>query len=194
MSDLQPHIYPHDRILDVLILRFIPRSVHPNHVTALRFILTPVVLFFIITERYGIGIPLFLFTAATDAIDGALARTRNQITRRGIMLDPLADKLLIGSVLVVLAFRYVNIYVASAVVAMEVLIIVSALIYRWYRHRRGVPPANWWGKTKMILQVIAVFLVLLGLLIEYPFLIEVASFVFGGAVVFALMSLFTRSI
>lgn len=194
MSEIQPHVYPHDKILDFLILRFIPHTVHPNHVTWLRILLTPAVLYFIITEQYDIGIPFFLFTAATDAIDGALARTRNQITRRGIMLDPLADKLLIGSVLVVLAFRYVNIYVASAVVGVEVLIVLSAVVYRWYRHRRGIPPANWWGKTKMILQVIAVFLVLLGLLIEYPFLIEVASFVFGGAVVFALMSLFTRSI
>ena len=194
MNDLHPHIYPHDKVLNVLILRFIPHTVHPNHVTWLRILLTPVVLFFIITERYGIGIPLFLFTAFTDAIDGALARTRNQITRRGIMLDPLADKLLIGSVLVVLAFRYVNIYVAVAVIAAELLIIISAIAYRWHRRRRGIPPANWWGKTKMLLQVFAVFLVLLGLLIEFPFLIEVASFVFGGAVVFALMSLFTRSI
>ena len=193
MHDMH-HIYPHDKILDVLILRFIPYSVHPNHVTVLRILLTPVVLFFIITERYAPGIPLFLIAAATDAIDGALARTRNQITPRGIMLDPSADKLLIGSVLVVLAFRHVNVYVARAVVFVEVLIILSALVYRHYRRRRGIPPANWWGKTKMILQVIAVFLVLLGLLIEFPFLIEVASFVFGGAIVFALMSLFTRSI
>lgn len=193
MNDMH-HIYPHDKILDVIILRFIPRSVHPNQVTWLRILLTPVVLFFIITERYGIGIPLFLFTAATDAIDGALARTRNQITQRGIILDPLADKLLIGSVLMVLAFRYVNIYVAIAVVAAEIMIVISALVYRHYRRRRGIPPANWWGKTKMMLQVLAVFLVLLGLLIEFPMLIQIASFIFGGAVVFALMSLFTRSI
>lgn len=193
MSDTQPHIYPHDKILNVLILRFIPHTVHPNHVTALRFLLTPVVLYFIITEQYGIGIPFFLFTAATDAIDGALARTRNQITQRGIVLDPLADKFLIGSVVVVLAFRYVNIYVAVAVIAMELLIIISALAYHRYRRRRNIPPANWWGKTKMFLQVIAVFLVLLGLLIKFPLLIQIASFVFGGAVVFALMSLFTRS-
>lgn len=193
MNDMH-HIYPHDKILDVLILRFIPRSVHPNHVTVLRILLTPAVLFLIITERYGIGIPLFLFTAATDAIDGALARTRNQITPRGIMLDPLADKLLIGSVLVVLAFRHVNIYVAVAVVAAEIMIVISALVYRYYRRRCGIPPANWWGKTKMMLQVLAVFMVLLGLLIEFPMLIKIASFIFGGAVVFAFMSLFTRSI
>lgn len=192
MHDMH-HIYPHDKILDVLILRFIPYRVHPNHVTVLRILLTPVVLFFIITERYDIGIPLFLFTAATDAIDGALARTRNQITQRGIILDPLADKLLIGSVLTVLAFRYVNIYVAVAVVAVEIMIIISALVYRSYSRRRNIPPANWWGKTKMMLQVLAVFLVLLGLLIEFPMLIQIASFIFGGAVVFALMSLFTRS-
>lgn len=193
MSEIQPHIYPHDKILNVLILRFIPQTVHPNHVTVLRILLTPVVLYFIITEQYGIGIPLFLFTAATDAIDGALARTRNQITQRGIVLDPLADKLLIGSVVVVLAFRYVNIYVAVAVIAAELLIIISALVYRRYRRRRNIPPANWWGKTKMLLQVVAVFLVLLGLSIKFPLLIQIASFVFGGAVVFALMSLFTRS-
>ena len=187
---MNPALYPHDKILDFLILRFIPRSVHPNHVTILRMLLTPVVFFFIVIEDYKVGIPLFLFTAATDAIDGALARTRNQITRWGIRYDPLADKLLIGSLLVLLAFRHVNAYVAAVVIAIEVLIIVVAIIYRRFRPT----PANMWGKIKMILQVVAVFLVLLGLLIEFPFLIEVASFVFGGAIVFALMSLFTRSI
>src|SRR3989344_1372809 len=110
---MNPALYPHDKILDFLILRFIPRSVHPNHITILRMMLTPVVFFFIVIEDYKIGIPLFLFAAFTDAVDGALARTRNQITRWGIRFDPLADKLLIGSLLVLLAFRSANAYVAG---------------------------------------------------------------------------------
>ena len=189
-----PHVYPHDRILDVLILRFIPRSVHPNHVTIARIFLTPFVLFFILDERYGIGVPLFLFTAFTDAVDGALARTRNQVTQWGKVFDPIADKLLIGSVLIVLAMRYINFYVAMAVLGVEVMIITAALVFHRFDKYGRIRGANLWGKIKMILQVMAVFLALLGLLIDFPLLIQGASFVFGGAIVFALMSLFSRGI
>ena len=190
MTSPTPQIFPHDKILDFFILRFIPHRVQPNHVTILRMILTPVVFYFILKEQYGVGVPLFLFTAFTDAIDGAMARTRNRITEWGTMMDPLADKFLIGSVLILLAVRYVQTYIVAAVIVIELLFIGGAIAGHVHGHKAR--PANLWGKIKMLLQVVAVFLILLGLVYDYPAMIQLASFVFGGAIMFALMSLFSH--
>lgn len=188
----KPTLFTHDKIFNALIVRFIPQRVQPNHVTMLRLLLTPIVFFLILKERYALGVPLFLFAAFTDIVDGTMARVRNKITQWGIMMDPLADKFLIGSILVLLAVQYVHPYLVFAVIGIEVAFIISAAIHKF---RGGeAKMANLWGKIKMLLQVVAVFLILLGLLIDYPGLIHAASFVFGGGLVFAVMSLFTHGV
>ncbi len=88
--------YPQDIFLKKTILRLIPKTIKPNHITLLRFFLTPIVIGAIIKEKNILALFLFLITAFTDAIDGAMARTRNQITQWGKIYDPLADKFLIG--------------------------------------------------------------------------------------------------
>ncbi len=188
----KPQIFTHDKIFNALIVRFIPRRVQPNHVTILRMVLTPIIFFLILKERYDIGVPLFLFAALTDVIDGTMARVRNKITQWGIMMDPLADKFLIGSILILLAVQYVHPLLVYAVIGIEVAFIISAAIHKYRGGQAKM--ANLWGKIKMLLQVVAVFLILLGLLIDYPSLIHTASFVFGGALVFAIMSLFSHGV
>lgn len=91
-----PMVHPHDRFFSWTILRFFPRFVTPNIVTTVRFIGTPFVFLLIQYNYFKAGIIAFLALAFTDALDGSLARTRNQITRFGMMFDPLADKLLVG--------------------------------------------------------------------------------------------------
>jgi len=78
------------------------------------------------------------------------------------------------------------------IVFIELLFIAMSVVYRLRGNK--VKQANRWGKIKMILQCTAVGLVLLGLLIDYPVLISGASFVFGGAIVFAVMSLFSHGV
>src|SRR5690242_2692989 len=95
-------LHPGDRLFAATLGRLTPRWVRPNHLTLLRLLLVPFVLYFLAHERYAIGVPLFLFAALTDWFDGALARTRKQITEWGITHDPFVDKLLIGSVLFVI--------------------------------------------------------------------------------------------
>ena len=65
------------------ILRAFPRRVTPNQVTMFRFIATPIVLYLLVVGYYGWGLAAFLIAACSDAIDGALARTRNQVTDWG---------------------------------------------------------------------------------------------------------------
>ena len=154
-------IYPQDKVLSWTILLLIPKFIKPNHFTILRYLLAPVVLYFVINANYRIGIPLFAFTAFTDMLDGSLARTRKQITVWGIIHDPIADKLLIGSLLAVLVVQHVNPIIAFMVIGMEILFITGGVMLK----RRGViQMANWWGKTKMLFQVLGVGLLLVWLM------------------------------
>ena len=73
-------VHPHDNFIDRFFLRFLSERVTPNKITAWRVILTPVVFGLILREQYLVGTIVFLGVAFTDALDGSLARTRNQIT------------------------------------------------------------------------------------------------------------------
>ena len=185
-------VHPHDHLLSRTVLRFIPRSFTPNIITAIRILLTPIVFYFVLYGHYKIGIILFLVTAFTDAMDGSLARTRDQITRFGMMFDPLADKLLIGSMILLIVFDNYSFTLAMTVFAIEVVFIIVATIAKV--KFKTVKMANIWGKIKMILQVIAVFLTLAGLLLNTPQFFTFGAWVFGLAIGFAIVSLFAQGI
>jgi CDP-diacylglycerol---glycerol-3-phosphate 3-phosphatidyltransferase len=103
----------------------------------------------------------FLIAAATDMLDGYLARRWSQITTLGMLLDPIADKLLISAALIAL------VQVQAVPAWMVILIIgrdfaISGL--RSIASAEGyVIPASDLGKSKMVLQVLAVSLTMLGL-------------------------------
>ena len=77
--------YPHDRLLAATLLKLVPRETTPNQLTVVRMFLTPAVIWFLHEERYDLATPLFFVTALTDMLDGSLARTRNQVTKWGIL-------------------------------------------------------------------------------------------------------------
>jgi len=185
-------VHPHDKLLHNTFLKIIPEKVTPNIITTIRLVLTPLVFFLVAKEYYQIGILLFLFTAFTDALDGSLARVRDQITRFGMMFDPLADKLLIGSLIILIVFDIYSIWLAAAVLGIEIIFIIMATVAKV--KFKTTKMANVWGKIKMILQVIAVFLTLAGLLLHVPQFFTVGAWVFGLAVGFAIISLFSHGI
>jgi CDP-diacylglycerol---glycerol-3-phosphate 3-phosphatidyltransferase len=186
------HVHPHDRFLTWTILRWLPRWITPNILTMSRVFLTPIVFWLLLEENYRAGVLLFLFAALTDALDGSLARTKNKITNFGILADPLADKFLVGSAVLLLVFRYFNFWLGVAILGIEIIIILSALILKI--KFKTVRMANLWGKIKMISQVIAVSLTMIALLLDFPFLLTVAAGIFGVAIGFAILSLFTHGI
>lgn len=185
-------VYPHDKFLQWTILRLLPKKMTPNQLTTIRLIGTPVVIWLIALGEIRLGTALFVFVALTDALDGALARTQNKITRWGMMYDPFADKILIGSLILLVALRHFPPWLALTTLAIEVVFIFTALIAKFKFNT--VHAANRWGKIKMMLQVVAVFLTLIALLIGSPNLISVATGLFGAAIGFALISLFTHGI
>ncbi|OGH88812.1 MAG: hypothetical protein A3J93_01845 [Candidatus Magasanikbacteria bacterium RIFOXYC2_FULL_42_28] len=182
----------HDVFLYRYLLRYLPPSVTPNRLTVLRIIMTPPVFLLVLFNHYAWGATLFILTAFTDAMDGSMARMRGQITDFGKLFDPLADKLLIGSMVLLLVFRYFPDWLGLTILVVEILFIIAAYISHQYFHITRM--ANVWGKIKMWLQVVATFLVLLALLLDFPLLFAVAFWLFGFAIGFALISLFTYGI
>jgi CDP-diacylglycerol--glycerol-3-phosphate 3-phosphatidyltransferase len=181
--------FPHDRVLGKTIIPLIPSWIRPNHVTILRFLLTPVVLWLLFREQWGYALSLFVFTAFTDAVDGSLARLRRQITSWGTVADPIADKLFIGSVVVLFVAREINVLFAVFIVFMECLILFGGLI----RRARGKGPisANEYGKIKMFLQVLGVTLLIVARLFGLTLAVPFATGTFAVALVFALVSFYT---
>ena len=184
-------IYWHDKILAKTVLRLFPKFVLPNHITVFRFIATPAVAVLVSYEQYYIGLIAFLIVAFTDALDGAMARTRNQITEWGKIYDPLADKILIGSMVFIIVLRYIDFWTAIIIIGLEFIIILTA----WIRMRIGAKvQANLWGKIKMWLQVIGVVILLLSIIFNWAALLPFASGVLYLAIAFAIVSLLTYGI
>ena len=191
MTNDNVRLYPHDRILGATIVRLVPRFVYPNHITVLRLILIPFVLYFIWSHSWNIAFWLFIFTAFTDALDGTLARLRKQITLWGTMADPVADKLLVGSVVVLIVAQEINILFAAVIVAIELMIVIGA----FYRKRKGIySSANNYGKIKMLLQIIGLSFLLLARVAGFELAVPFGVGTLSLAIVFALISLFTYGV
>ncbi|MBI4133780.1 CDP-alcohol phosphatidyltransferase family protein [Candidatus Uhrbacteria bacterium] len=182
-------LFPHDYVLKWTLIPLIPTWVKPNHITAFRFIATPVVLALLLFENYPWGVPAFIFVAGTDALDGSLARLRKQITLWGTFYDPLADKILIGSVVLLVVLQHINVWFGLLIVVVELMIAAGGL----YRKVKGRPiiAANIFGKTKMALQVIAVSLLLIALWSGVDLFIPFSIGTFALALAFAIISLWT---
>lgn len=188
MTNETIRFYPHDRLMERTVLRLVPSWVTPNHLTILRFILIPFVLYFFVTEQWNIALPLFLGTAFTDAMDGSLARVRKQITLWGTYADPVADKLLIGLSVLLFVAREIGIEFALVIVTLELMIVFGAILKR----REGkYSSANDYGKIKMILQVLGVSLLLVAKLAGFELAVPFAMGTLSLALVFAVVSLLT---
>lgn len=117
-------------------------------------------------NQYGLyyAALLFILTAATDKLDGFVARNYNMVTNLGKLLDPLADKLLISAALIMLvSLQMISSWIAIVIIGREV--IITAV--RSVASAKGIAlAADRHGKIKMVIQVIAIASILLG---NYPF-------------------------
>lgn len=174
-----------DKIVDKSLLWAFPQSVNPNHITVFRFVSIPFILILLLSGHYKSAFILFVISALSDAVDGAIARTRNKITDWGIVFDPFADKLLIGTVGGILIFKFINPTLAFIIIFLELVLIVSS----YYRYSGEVVPAKTIGKLKMILQCFGVGFIFLFLLIGNIIFITIATGILLLAVLFAVLSI-----
>ncbi len=189
MTNENVRVYPHDRFLARTILRLIPHDVKPNHLTILRVLMTPFILYYLWERQWVVVVPLFLVAAFTDVLDGSLARTRKLITLWGTIADPIADKLLIGSMVFLFVAHEINPVFAGVILFIEVAIVITA-VYR--RKKRGeYISANWAGKAKMFLQCTGVTALLIARWSGIDLFVPVSIGTLSLAIMFALVSLYT---
>ena len=144
----------------------------PNKLTIFRIILVPIMVIipFLGIEKEIVGIPLtyliidiiFVIASLTDKLDGYLARKNNQVTTFGKFLDPLADKILVLTAMIMLVeMQKLPAWIPVIVLARE--FIVSG--YRLVSVEKGgkVIAASKWGKLKTVTQMFAIILAFLDL-------------------------------
>lgn len=168
----------------------------PNALTLLRIFFVPLLVAVLVQEKavYEIAgrqfsnqmaaLVIFLAAAGTDLLDGYLARRWNQITTVGMLLDPVADKLLISAALVSLVqIHLVPSWMAVLIIGREFA--VSGL--RSIAAAEGFTiQASELGKTKMVAQVAAIALTLVAS--DWPDVHPVATAALWGAMLFGLIS------
>ena len=142
----------------------------PNTLTLSRILVIPIFVFLFSTptpERSVAAAFVFLLAALTDLLDGYLARRRGQITNLGKLLDPVADKLLVASALILLVqFQRVEVWLAIVIIARE-LIVTGA---RTVAAKDGfVVPADSYGKFKVVCQISGILCLILEEVIRIPF-------------------------
>lgn len=188
MTNENIRYYPHDWVFKYTLNPLIPKQVLPNHITVLRFLLIPFVLYFLWIEDWKAALAMFLIAALTDALDGSMARVRKEITMWGTVADPIADKLLIGSVVVLFVAKEVNPIFSMIIVVMELLILAGAV----HHHRNHkLVSANGYGKLKMFFQVAGVTILLAAKLVGFQLAVPFAIGTFSVAIIFAIVSLLT---
>jgi cardiolipin synthase len=133
----------------------------PNLLTLLRICLAPFLVAAILENRYALGLSLFVAAGLTDALDGLLARLLKQRSQLGEYLDPVADKLLLSTLFLVLMHQgLIPMRVTVLVFGRDLgILIVSAILYAATGRREFSPSLL--GKANTLVQVATVAAVLL---------------------------------
>lgn len=160
----------------------------PNLLTLLRICMAPFLVAATLERRFEIGFILFLAAGLTDALDGVLARVLKQRTVLGQYLDPVADKLLLSTLFVVLSYqRLIPLRVTVLVFGRDVGILMVAAILYAAAGRREFKPSIY-GKANTLAQVVTVAVVLLHQLTQQPWVIALRSFALWATIVLTIAS------
>ncbi len=163
----------------------------PNALTMLRIVLVPFFIWFFLADGGANGwwrwaaVVLFLVAIYTDKLDGDIARARGLITSFGKIADPIADKLLIGSALIMLSA------VGELWWWVTILMLVREFgitVLRFVVIRYGVMAASKGGKLKTVLQTVAIFFFLLPITPAHMWLHVVAYVIMLAALAVTLVT------
>ncbi len=157
----------------------------PNILTMLRIALVPFFVWFLLADASSHGpwrwaaVAAFAVAIYTDKLDGDIARSRGLVTNFGKIADPIADKLLTGSALVLLSVLGELPWWVTVVILVREWGITAL---RFVVIRYGVIPASRGGKLKTAVQTVAIFLYIVPLASFAPWLGVVAFWVMMAAV------------
>ncbi len=152
----------------------------PNIITVARIFMVPVIIGFLIWDYYlmssnssdyivaeylsgvKLTIPylvagiLFIVASISDAVDGYIARKSNQISTFGKVFDPSADKILVNSILILMAISgRLPIFIIVIMISRDIVVDASRIVLG---NKGVVVPANKWGKQKTIWQMVGIIM------------------------------------
>jgi cardiolipin synthase (CMP-forming) len=149
----------------------------PNQLTLLRMIFLPFIVINLVKDDYKWALGLFVLAGLSDALDGLLARKLHQQTLLGQYLDPIADKLLMSTMFLVLSIEHLIPWKYTVVVfSRDISILLVSGVLFMIAGLRDFRPSIF-GKANTFAQVAAVFFVLL-FLVEPVVLVQIAAKVF----------------
>ena len=160
----------------------------PNLLTLLRICLAPFLVSTILDRQFTLSFYLFIAAGLTDALDGTLARLLKQRTTLGEYLDPVADKLLLSTLfLVLMHMGLIPVRVTVMVFGRDVgILVVAAILYAAAGRREFTPSI--FGKANTLAQVAAVAAVLLNQLTAARWVAEVRMAALGATMVLTVVS------
>ena len=133
----------------------------PNQLTLLRLLFIPLIVISILDGSYRWALGLFLLAGFSDFLDGLLARALKQKTALGMLLDPIADKLLLSTLFLVLSLDHKILWRVTVLVFSRDLCIIATAAVVWATTTIRDFPPSFYGKANTTAQILAVFFVLL---------------------------------
>ena len=175
-------------------------SVHnlPNFITLLRIGAIPVFLILLVDERYTEALLVFILAGITDSLDGLLARWLDARTTLGAFIDPLADKLLLVSSFVILAFLGdIPRWLAVLVIMRDVIILIGySVLFFVTGHAIEVRPTLI-GKASTFFQLLTVSMTLVALhnvAWQIPLLRDASEILAGATVTISGLQYLSRAL
>jgi CDP-diacylglycerol--glycerol-3-phosphate 3-phosphatidyltransferase len=154
------------------LLKPLPLWLNADQLTLIRILFIFPILFFLLSKKWEVAFWCFIVGAFLDLIDGPLARLRKKETDAGKILDPFADKMLLGAALLGISLSqglsFFPPLLFWSVVSCEVILVALLIIGKAMMTQKGIKRrlgANLWGKWKFFFQAIGISL----LLLEKPF-------------------------
>jgi len=160
----------------------------PNQITLLRLVFIPFVIISVFDGDWEWALGLLLAAAASDALDGLLARKLHQQTLLGQYLDPIADKLLLSSLFLVLSFvKKIPWKYTVLVFSRDLCIVATAVVLYATVGFRDFRPSIF-GKLNTACQIAAVFCVVLSQVLETRWLAVLVKFLLYATFTFTTVS------
>ncbi len=160
----------------------------PNQITLLRLLFIPFVIIAVFDAHWRWALGLLIAAAFSDALDGLLARTLHQQTLLGLYLDPIADKMLLSSLFLVLSFvkkipwKYtVLVFNRDIGIVATAVVLYAAVGFRDFR-------PSIFGKINTACQIATVWFVVLAQVVETPWLPIVVKFLLYATFTFTTLS------
>ena len=162
----------------------------PNLLSLLRILMIPFIVWLYIGQKnYHGAVILIILSGLTDVADGIIARKCNMVSDFGKILDPIADKLTQGTLIICLSFKYADmIWLVSLFVAKE--FVMALLGYITIRNTDSVNSARWYGKLSTF--VLYASMILMILIPDLPMPIVNTLIIICGAILCLSLTMYTR--